>query len=167
MEGKLATGRIRKPHGVKGYLKIQSFSGETAHLKRLRTVHLENEGKYLEYEVEDQKGSGSGALIKLKGINNPEEAKQFVNWIIWVDRKKAAVLKKNEYYAADLIGSSLIVDSNSVGEVKSICETDADTLIEVKSPNGECFLLPFAERYFGKVDLKKRQIEFKEPRLLE
>ncbi len=53
MDRMLATGRVQRPHGVEGYLKVESFSGEIKHLLRLRSVVLGNETETRSFEVED------------------------------------------------------------------------------------------------------------------
>ena len=167
MEGMLATGRIRKPHGLKGYLKVESFSGETGHLMRLRKILLEGPDCSEKMDIEDVSGRGASMLLKLKGVDNPDEARRFTNWTIWVDRKKAAARKRNEFYAADLRGCALIFAGKKIGVVDEICEGESDTFLEVRNLTGESYLIPFLKHYFGKVDVKTKRIELLAPWLLE
>ena len=90
MKGMMATGRVQSAHGVKGYLKVESYSGEIRHLLKLHSLVLENNGKEETFEVEDSRKNGKKILLKLKGIDSPEEAKRLSNWVVWVARRKAA-----------------------------------------------------------------------------
>jgi 16S rRNA processing protein RimM len=159
MEGFLATARIKRPHGVKGYLRLESFSGETRHLLKLKKVLLEGESEKAQFAVEDSVMSGNSVLLKLEGVDSPEAGRRYSNWTVWVDRKKAAARKRKEYYAADLTGCVVTDHGERIGRVEAVCDTDASAYFEVRDLAGETFILPFSKRYFGKVDLKKKEIE--------
>lgn len=159
MEGYLATARIQRPHGVKGYLRLESFSGETKHLLRLKKIILEGESEKIHFAVEDSVLNGKSVLMKLKGVDTPEAGRRYSNWTVWVDRKKAAGRKRKEYYAADLTGCELVDGGECVGVVEAVSGSGSAAYIEIRDLNGEAYLLPFLNRYFGKVDLKKKRIE--------
>jgi len=162
MDGLLATARIKRPHGVNGYLRLESFSGETKHLLKLKKIVLEGEREKIHFTVEDSVKNGNSVLLKLKGVDTPEAGRRYSNWTVWVDRKKAARRKRKEYYAADLTGCALMDHGEQVGTVEAVSGSDSDAYIEIRDMGGETYLLPFLKRYFGKVDLKKRKIEFDE-----
>jgi 16S rRNA processing protein RimM len=161
MKKRLATAKITRPYGVNGYLRLESFSGETKHLLKLRKVELEGGKERIHFSVEDAVLNGDSVLLKLEGIDTPEEGRRFSNWTVWVDRKKAASRKRNEYYAADLTGCALITGKEVVGRVEAVSDTDATVFLEIRDRDGETFMLPFTSRTFGKVDLKRREIELK------
>lgn len=167
MKGMMATGRVQSSHGVKGYLKVESFSGEIRHLLKLRSLVLESNGKEEAFEVEDARKNGKKILLKLKGIDSPEEARRLGNSIVWVERRKAAKRRRKEYYTSDLTGCSVIHENQTVGSVVSVCTTDSETFLEINSASGGQFLLPFNRRYFDKVDIKKRIVTVPENWLLE
>lgn len=157
----LATARIKQPHGVKGYLRLESLSGEIRHLLKLKTVVLEGESEKEQFAVEDRVAKGKLVLLKLRGIDTPEAGKRYANWIVWVDRKKAASRKRNEYYAADLTGCDVKTRKGNIGKIKSVCDTDSGAYLEVSDFQGETYILPFSKEYFGKVNLRKREVELK------
>jgi len=157
----LATARITRPYGVKGYLRLESFSGETKHLLRLKSVVLEGESEKKRFAVEDRVVNGSSVLLKLEGIDSPESGRRYVNCIVWVDRRSAANRKRNEYYTADLTGCRVMSRKECIGEIDAVCETDSGAYLEVRDMNGETYVLPFSEQYFGRVNVKKKEIEAK------
>jgi len=167
MDGMLATGRVQSPHGVEGYLKVESFSGETRHLLKLRTVVLESRGRAEQFDVERTRKAGASVLIKLKGIDTPERGRRLSNATIWVERKKAAKRRRKEFYAGDLTDCDVVHGVATVGRVKAVCTTDSGDFLEISNTSGETFLLPFNARYFGKVDLKRRTVAIIEDWLLE
>ena len=159
MEGFLATARIKRPHGVEGYLRLESFSGETKHLLKLKKVLLEGDTEKIQFNVEDSVMSGDSVLLKLERVDTPEAGLRYSNWTVWVNRKKAAPRKRKEYYAADLTGCSVMGGGERIGRIEAVCDTDAAPYFEVRDLKGDTYILPFSERYFGKVDLKKKEIE--------
>ena len=158
---KLVIGIIRTSHGLKGYLKVKTLSGETGHFKHLKEVFLMKNGIEKIFKVESVLESGNQLLIKLKGIDTPEEGKKYSNCEILVLRKFASHLEKNEYYAADLCKCDLIKKKTNYGKVKSIINGTANDLLEIESEKG-IFIVPFIEKFIGKVNTDKKIIELKE-----
>ncbi len=154
---KLAIGRIRTSHGLKGYLKIVSFSGETDHYFELKEILLKNKGRKMSFRIEDVKPFGSSVLLKLEGIDSPEDGKRYSGWEIWVDREYAAPLGHGEYYIRDMIGCSLLFDGSVVGTVKGVTDGSADDLLEIKTERGMYFI-PFRNEFIGDVDIEKGTI---------
>ncbi len=161
MKSFLATARIKRPYGIKGYLRLESFSGETKHLLKLKNVLLESESEKIHFVVEDSVMNGNSVLLKLAGIDSPEAGRRYSNWTVLVDRKRAAVRKRKEYYAADLHGCAVMGRGECIGMIDAVCETDSNPYVEVRNLTGETYFLPFSKRYFGKVDLRKKEIELK------
>ena len=58
--GRLAIGRIKKSHGVKGFFKVYSYSGETQHFKALKEVYLLLDGRQIPYRVDAVQSDSSG-----------------------------------------------------------------------------------------------------------
>ncbi len=162
---KIAIGRIRSSHGVKGYLKIQSFSGEIEHFLSLKDIVLKYKTVEKMFSVSDIKRSGASVLLKLGGIDTPEEGKRYSGWEIWVDKTHASPLASGEYYIYQMIGSSLIFNNNTVGIVIGITDNGISDLFEVKGSKGS-FIVPFTNEFVGNVNLKEHTIELKDERLL-
>ncbi|MDC7240116.1 MAG: ribosome maturation factor RimM [Spirochaetales bacterium] len=166
MLDEIAIGRIRKTHGVKGYLKILSYSGEYDHFYDLEKITLKSKGKSRVFEVEKVAPLGDEVLLKLKGLDTPEQGKLLAGWDIWVPRTQAAGLDKGEFYHADLIGSDLILDGTSVGTIKSVMEAGSDDLLEVETGE-EAKLVPFNKVFIGKIDTEKKTVELLEGWILD
>nr|WP_255823007.1 hypothetical protein [Treponema putidum] len=94
----LATGRIRGTFGVEGFVKVESFSGEYGHFLLFDRVFLSipqeklKEQKYKDgwFEIEEVNLRKADALVKFKGIDNPEAAKSLTGSELFIPRDKAA-----------------------------------------------------------------------------
>ncbi len=161
----ITIGRIRTSHGVKGYLKVQSFSGTTEHFFALKNVVLKNGIREKAFHIEDVKKNGSSVLFKLGGIDTPEAGRVYSGWEIWVDKKYAVPLEPGEFYIRDMIGCSLIFNSKEIGKVRGVLDTMASELLEVETVNG-LVIIPFVNEFIGMVDVSAQTIELKDNRLL-
>lgn len=163
----IVIGRVGRPHGVQGDLKVESFSGEINHFKKLKTVSLVKDGRRQEVEIEGLRRQAPKLIIKFKGIDTPEKARLLTGSEMETSRNHATPLKKGEYYYADLTQCQLIYKGKSVGNVKAIVEGGNGELLEISQKDGSTILVPFLNKFLGKVDLKKNQIELKVGEILE
>lgn len=159
--GKLAVGIVRTSHGVQGYVKVKSFSGETAHFSQMREVLLIKNNREKAYRIEAVKPFHEGVLIKFEGVNTPEAGKQLAGYEIWAERDLSAPLEAGEYYAADVIGCHLYFQGEDVGVVRAIIENGATDLLEVNAERG-ARIVPLTEQFIGDIDIEQKTIELKD-----
>jgi 16S rRNA processing protein RimM len=165
---KIAVGYIRTSHGVRGLLKVVSYSGELEHFKGLTQIELRHKGQCKTFRVERFEEYGNGLLLKLAGIDNPEDGKALSRWEIWVDKDLAASLEDGEFYQADLVGCTLVFQGEILGTVHSIIENAAQDLMEIEiAGRKDRPLVPFLDKFIGKVDLKEKEIELLERWVLQ
>jgi 16S rRNA processing protein RimM len=164
---KLAIGVVGRAHGVKGFFKVKSFSGETAHFLSLKEIHLHKGNEDVGFVVETCRDLGSGVLLKLRGIDSPEAAAKYSLWEILVPRDKACPLGENEFYIADLCGCSVVTGDRVVGKVRSVLEGVTSDLLEVVDEKGRSYIVPFVDEHVGTVDLLGKTLELKSKWLLE
>lgn len=174
----LVTGLVRKPHGLKGYLKAVSLSGEYEHFLRLpefklrpagrspRSSAAERAAEEKTFAVEDCRLTGDGLLVKLAGINSPEEAGLWRGAEIIAPREAAAPLAQGQYYFADLVGCALVSGGRELAKVRSVLESGAHETLEVTGKDGATWLIPFVEAHVGEVNIGARTIELKSEWLL-
>ena len=158
---KLAVGIVRTSHGVQGYVKVKSYSGETAHFSEMREVLLIKNKREKAYRIESVKSIHDGVLIKFEGIDTPESGKLLAGYEIWVERSASAPLEEGEFYAADVIGCHVYFQGKDVGVVKSIIEHGATDLLEVKVVE-ETRIIPVTEQFVGEIDVEAKTIELKD-----
>lgn len=157
---RLAVGRVQRTHGTAGYVRVQSYSGETGHLAGLRAVHLEPGS--VERAVEDVQVVSGGVLLKLQGVDRKEDAEKLRGTVIWVERAFAAPLGAGEFYAADLCGCEVRRAGLVIGTVLSTVDGGATDLLEVRGTGGDTFLVPFVDEFVGEVSVERRFLELRE-----
>ena len=167
MKNLLSTGEITGTHGFGGCMKINSFSGEVKHFLKLRKVFLSDGRQTKKLAVESVRAAGKSALVKFKGIDETSIARKYINWTVWVPRGQAAPKRRKEYYIADLTGCAVFLEGREVGRVKAIFDSGSYTYLEIDRVGEKAIVLPFIDRYFGKVNIRKKRIAIREPWLLE
>lgn len=167
MKSELAIGRIRTSFGVRGHLKVLPYSGETDHFRQLDSVVLSSGSRRKELAVEEVFEQGRDLIIKLSGVDAPEEARTYNGWDILVSRDKAAPLEEGEYYLADLVGCSVSHSGNAVGKVIAVVEGGGGDLLEVERPDGSRCFIPFRKEFIGAVDTSGGEIELLAEWILE
>jgi 16S rRNA processing protein RimM len=159
----LACAVVTSTHGVAGELKVRSFSGETGHIAALREALFRKGAleKRLRFESVRLPGGSSAAIVKIAGVETPEQAARLVGWEIWVARADAAPLGLGEFYAADLCGCGVWLADKRIGGVRSVWDGGPAQLLEVEGEDGRTVLVPFTEHFVGDVDVARGRIELR------
>jgi 16S rRNA processing protein RimM len=152
----LPIGRVVKPHGVKGRIKVEYF-GENIHRFSLYREILieEEEGKERVYEVLEATPRPPGLILHLKGIERREEAEPLIGKEILIKREALPQPDKGEYYWIDILG--MVVETpegKRIGKVKKIFPTGAHDVYVLEGKRGEIFL-PATEEVIQSIDCEK------------
>ena len=167
----LAAAKLGAPKGVKGALKVQSYSGEFDHLAKLESVLLGPEGKpelaSLMRIVAVDKSPVSMSVV-FAGYDSPEKARALTGMELFLPREAASPLAENEWYIHDLVGLKLTLSGEPVGEVVAVLDGGADPLLEIKPlKGGAACLVPFRNEFIGAVDVGAGAMELLAGWLLE
>lgn len=155
----LVAALIRSAHGVRGECKITSTSGEAEHLKNLGSAILRYQGLEKHIVVEHVRGALPNLILKIKGLETPEQVNQLRGAQILVDAASASPLAANEYYAADLEGLALVFRGEVLGQIVSVWDSGAGSNLEVRKGDDTTVHIPFRNEFVGKVDLATKQVE--------
>ena len=158
----LVTAFVRRPHGVRGFVRLESASGETEHIAALKSVYLRlaNEGgSVFELQIEETAGSPAAFLVKFAGIDTPEEARLLAGAEVLVPRDKACPLAEGEFYVADLCQCVLVYKDEAIGRIVEVTEGGGGFLLGVALEGGKFRLVPFRDEFVGEVNMSKKTVE--------
>ncbi|MDR2028355.1 MAG: ribosome maturation factor RimM [Treponema sp.] len=174
MTDRFVVGILGAPFGLKGFVKVRSLSGETAHLERLRAVVLRRGNVETPYEVEETAPAAASLVMKFKGIDTPEAAKALGGAELISGRAQAAPLQGDEFYVEDLRGITVVAgpigpdgSGEPLGEILDVIEGGGGDLIELGLPSGERRLIPFRKEFFGDILPESRRAVLLAPWILE
>ncbi|MBQ8138191.1 MAG: 16S rRNA processing protein RimM [Lachnospiraceae bacterium] len=155
MEDYFKIGIITSSHGVRGEMKVYPTTDDARRFKKLKQVFVETKEGFKVFEVESARVSDK-VLLKLKGIDTPEEVVKYRQRGIFVDRKNAVRLSKDEYFIADLIGIKVICDDGSeLGTLKEVMPTGANDVYVVSMNDGKEVLIPAIKDCILDVDVEE------------
>lgn len=162
-------GHITNTHGLKGELKVKSFSEDYKMYEKLKYILIDINGelkKYFIQSVRYQKDKDI-VLLKLKDIDNINEAEKLKNYYIKTERNNVRKLKEEEYFVADLIGSNVYENDNLIGILNDIFSTGASDVYVIKRKIKKDLLLPAISSVVKRIDVAKRRIDVEIPRGLD
>lgn len=165
----LLIGILGRPHGVRGALRIRTYSDEIEHFERLSELSLEKNGRRQTVAVREMKFHGKTPIVFLDGVESPEAAQEYTGWEIRTSREHAAPLDRDEYYFADLVGAAVHSDEGYHGRVVSIVEAPQAPLLEVQAdePGAKPVFVPFMHVYVRSVDTAAGRIMLEVPWILD
>lgn len=135
-------GQVAAPHGVKGWVKIHSFSDPPGQILKYAPWMIgTSEGKK-EYRIADARSSGTDILVHLEGIDDRDQAASLRHSEIWVSRACFPPAEPGRFYWADLIGLRVQTEQGVVlGELVDMMETGANDVMIVRGDKER--LIPF------------------------
>lgn len=159
MQKYFEVGQIVNTFGVKGMLKVKPFTDDVERFEELKKVYICKKEKLEEVEIEEVKYHKDMVLLKVKGIEDMNEAEKVKGLYLKIDRKNAKKLPKDTYFIADLLGLEVYSDTGELlGKVDDIFRTGANDVYVVKNENGKQLLLPGIPDVIKEIDLEKERI---------
>jgi 16S rRNA processing protein RimM len=157
--GFLILGRVVKPYGVRGEVKMACFADSWGPFRALRRVWVgPPEGPFRSIELERVQERYRTIIIKLAGVETPEGAASLVGHEVTVPRAEAPSLPQGVFYHYDILGLEVLEGDRSLGTVCEILETPAHDVYVIRGPAGE-WMLPATRAHIRRIDLAAGQIE--------
>jgi 16S rRNA processing protein RimM len=152
-------GRIVKPFGVKGEMKIEPMTDFPERFTGLRSVHLVSPaGKETLCEIQAVRYAGSAPYIRFSGFDTPEKAKALNGWFIKVPEEEAVPLPEGTYYWFELMGMEVVSESGeTLGSIVDIFETGSNDVYVVKQGRKEVYV-PATREVIKQVDRKEKRM---------
>jgi 16S rRNA processing protein RimM len=128
---KLVTlGRISGVHGVKGWVKVHSYTEPRENIAGFAAWTVSRRGAASVLEVEDSRSGGGHVIAKLKGIDDRDEARGWIGAEIAVERAALPECAPGEYYWADLEGLEVrTVGGETLGKVDHLLATGSNDVL--------------------------------------
>jgi 16S rRNA processing protein RimM len=166
--GRIRVARIGSAHGVRGEVKLWSFTQDPMAVADYGPLETE-EGKQ-RFEIEALRPAKDFLVARLKGIDTRDAAASLCNLDLFVPRDRLpAIEEADTFYYADLVGMAAVTPAGvPLGAVTAVHNFGAGDLIEIASiAGGEPLLLPFTEVVVPKIDMALRQIVVVLPSVIE
>lgn len=145
----LMLGRILRPHGVRGELRMRVMTDYPERIAQLKHVFLGkdiDDAKAKPYAVKGARMHQKYALLRLEDIYDRNTADRLRDLFVMVRLEDAVPLEEDEFYVFELIGLRVETeDGYTLGTIKDIMETGANDVYVITSPDYGEVLFPAIE----------------------
>ncbi|MBO4626298.1 MAG: 16S rRNA processing protein RimM [Alphaproteobacteria bacterium] len=131
--GKILVGKIVAPQGIRGDVRVQTFSEKPSDFQKFKVQSAK-------FKTDDFKfvrtvPNSSVIIAHISGIDDRTTAETLRGTELFIDRDTLPTLNGNEYYQADLIGFTVVRNGDTIGTVAGFQNFGAGDIIELG--NGE------------------------------
>jgi len=156
--GRICVARIGAAHGVRGEVKLWSFTEDPAAVASYGP--LETEDGMRRFEIEALRPAKDHFVARIAGVGNRDAAEKLRNLELYIPRTRLPKIEETDtFYHADLIGLTAVTkDGETIGTVLAVHNFGASDVIEIKPAVGDPLLLPFTEMIVPEIDLAARRI---------
>ena len=148
MKSELTIGKVLKPRGLKGELKIEIYSSDSARFSHLKRLKIDG----IEYGIDRISPEGAIGYVSLEGIDTVEKAEALRGKLITANRNDLPKLPDGKYYIVDMIGLDVVVSGEVVGEVCDVLQYGSADVYVVKN-GANSFSFPAISGLVKQVDL--------------
>ena len=151
---RLTIGEVLKPQGIRGELKIKTFTDFPEDVKAFGTVYIDEKPyKILSFRA----GEGGFAYLGLRGVPDRNAAELLRGRKIEGDREDAPELEEGRYYIADLLGAAVVTESGELlGTVKDIAPLSSEVYTLEK--DGKQILFPAVKGVVKRVEIAEKRL---------
>ncbi|MEI6895545.1 MAG: ribosome maturation factor RimM [Colwellia sp.] len=164
-EQQIILGKVGAVYGIKGWLKIHSFTGETEAILDYFPWSLKLGNKTQTVEITDWRKHNKGLIVKVAGIDDRDVAQTLVGSEVLTREAALPNLPQGDFYWRDLIGMSVVTNKGyDLGVVADMMETGANDVLVVKANLNDGFskkerLIPYLfEQVIESVSIENKQI---------
>jgi 16S rRNA processing protein RimM len=164
-EKQIILGKVGAVYGIKGWLKIHSFTDETEAILDYFPWSLKLGNNTQTVEITDWRKHNKVLIVKVAGIDDRDEAQAFVGSEILTNEAALPELSQDDFYWRDLIGMSVVTNKGyDLGVVTDMMETGANDVLVVKANLKDGFskkerLIPYLfEQVIESVSIENKQI---------
>ena len=165
-ERRICVGVVAGPHGVRGDVRVKSFTAEPGDLAVYGPLTDIDGGREFRLKV---LGEARGLLrVHIKGVDDRDSAAALAGTELFVERDALPEADEGEFYHADLIGlRAELEDGGAFGTVTALYDFGAGEAIEIEQPDGRSVVLPFTREVAPKIDIASGRIVVRPPEEVE
>lgn len=158
-------GTLGAVYGIKGWLKINSFTDQAEGIFEYQPWLIGQEGNWQNVDVAQWRWHNKGLIAKFANIDDRDAAQQLVGRKIAVSAEQLPELPEDEFYWRDLVGLQVLNTENyHMGTVSQMLPTVSNDVLVVTANSNDAFgkrerLIPFIQsQYVVAVNMEEQRI---------
>lgn len=165
MKDWIIVGRFTSPYGIKGWLKLMSYTEPMENIAEYEPIWVGEGNVWKPLVLDKVQFHGKGLVAKISGCDDRTQAEQFIGRELAVKPEQLPALPDGEFYWSQLEGLSVFNrEGLFLGKVDHLVETGANDVIVVKPAPGSVDererLVPYVpEHHILRVDLHEKRID--------
>lgn len=175
MNDKVLIGRINSAHGIKGSVKINSFTDNPQEIFKYSGKIFDAKGHNYKIKIISHVPNKDGNLFiaNIDGVNDRNASEALRNTELFINRSNLKAAKKDEFYQIDLVGLKVLnLQKEKVGIVESVDDFGAGTIIDIKFDDEQyqktqLTNFSFTEEIFPEVDVENGFLVIDIPQIVE
>lgn len=162
-EERVAVGRVLRPHGVRGELKVEVWSDVDGRFDAGNELFLNLQGRSRRIRIESVRPERGHLLVRISGIDDRDAAEEARNARFEVDASDVPEPPEGFYYHFQLVGCACHEEeAGELGTVAEVVEDGGGFLLRAEK-DGQSVLIPFVDAFLSNVDVVGRRIDLKLP----
>lgn len=159
VDGDLLTiGRILKPHGIRGDVRVLPLTDFPERFFELKRVFVGTPEKNQRFPVTRASIHGKVVLLGLAGVDSRNEAEKLRNHLVMIPESERVELPPDHYFVYELIGMDCYkTDGSRVGKVTEVFQTGANDVYVVEGPTGVHYV-PAVKALIKEIDLEEKRV---------
>jgi 16S rRNA processing protein RimM len=155
---RVCVGQFAGAHGVRGQVRVRSFTADPASITAYGPV--EDEGGTKHFVLKPVGQAKDALVMTVDGVTDRDQAQALAGTRLYIARDKLPELAdEDEYYQADLIGCQAVTATGEMlGEVRAVHDFGAGEMLELFKPGAKSLMVPFTRAAVPVVDIAARRL---------
>lgn len=155
----VVVGRLGQVYGIKGWLKLQSFTSPETNIIDYKPWYLATAKGYLPVTFDQFKEYGKGFIVHIENCDDRTLAQSYTNLDVVIAKEQLPVLDEDEYYLIDLEGMTVVNQQGIVlGTVSHLMQTAGTETLVVDGQDRQRLIPYVMDHFILRVDQQQRQI---------
>ena len=155
----LEIGRIIRPHGLEGRVKVLSYLESQDALDEIAEVFVGRKAQETSsFPLDAVQMGREFFVLKLGGIENKDSASKLVGSSVWMPLERIKKLPDGEYYWREIIGLEVVTEEGRIlGKIESVFPTGSNDVYVCRGDEKE-ILLPAIDEVVRKIDMDHKMM---------
>ena len=156
-------GKVIGAYGIQGWVRIHPFADDPLSWRGIKQWWIKPDdgadAGWVAASLKQLKVHGDGLVASFDGVTDRDSAEAWVGKLLGVPRQAMPETAADEFYWGDLTGLTVRnAQAETLGVVRDLVETGANTVLVVVDAAEIKRLIPFVSQVVSKVDLKQQEI---------
>jgi 16S rRNA processing protein RimM len=155
---RVTIGQISRVRGLRGEMVVVPMTDDPRRYFDLETVTISKEEITKIFVIETAREFKGKILLRLKQVENPEEAQKLVGGFVEIEKEQMVKLPEGRYFVSDMVGLEVFTtQGRRIGKIKEIISLPANDLYVVEGEEKQ-YDIPALKTVVKKINLQKREM---------